>query len=65
MVECPGCPKQADVSIHAAVEITRWVEAGTETLYRCPRCGWEETRPKAPGEPTEQSRADQQKRLAS
>jgi predicted RNA-binding Zn-ribbon protein involved in translation (DUF1610 family) len=65
MLECPNCTKQTDVSVGAAVEITRWVETGTETLYRCPRCGWEETRPKAPGEPAEQSRADQQERLAS
>jgi hypothetical protein len=39
MVECPICPKQADVSVHAAVEITRWMKTGTETLYRCPGAG--------------------------
>jgi hypothetical protein len=41
MARCARCPP--DGLHEAAVEITRWTAEGTETLYRCPRCGWEES----------------------
>src|SRR5262245_48574091 len=41
MATCPKC--REDRSYEVAVEITRWTAEGTVTLYRCPRCGWEES----------------------
>jgi hypothetical protein len=50
----------------AAVEITRWTVTGTETLYRCPRCGWEETEPaRKPKTPPEPAQGEEGRRLAS
>jgi hypothetical protein len=44
MVHCPSCTDAAQAPQEAAVEMTHWTTEGTETLYRCPRCGWQEAR---------------------
>jgi hypothetical protein len=67
MVGCPQCTQHEGKALEPAVEITRWTDTGTQTLYRCPRCGWEEIEPRQPLQPAKRPEppAEQDRNLAS
>jgi hypothetical protein len=41
---CPRCESAGRLQ-EIAVMLTRWTASGTQTTLRCPRCGFQDTRP--------------------